>query len=344
MPAERPLLGDPQSIKEARTRPRARKEIQPTEYDPLRVLPTIERLVVRERERWETLRREGLDRGTLAREVLGLEGEKPIRPSLVSKCLRWWGYSELGYKPLSKDFNAILRLQAGSALHRAFEELLSVMGPTEYHIIRSEEEDAEMTGTIDILFKNPRLDPAIAHFQVIELKSVSTEAFQYQLNRAKLRRDLIPVKDIVAPRESDKKQVGLYLKQLETEGMKVACANIIYIDRNNLNLKEALVPWDPITKYEVDQFIEEIKEANRLIKMEKLPQPTVDSEIPCKYYCDYRHVCDVRAVTKRKERKPSWVYKKAREERVERRKLMEKLGSVQSTLGGDFEGLVYEEK
>lgn len=342
MTPERPLIfGDSESQERAKTRPRAKKEVRPTEYDPLKILPTIERLVIKERERWETLRREKLDRGSLAQEILGTE-IKRIHPSVIAKCLRWWGYSELGYKPLTKDFNAILRLQAGSALHRAFEELLSVMGPTEYHIIRSEEEDAEMTGTIDILFKNPRLDPAIANFQVIELKSVSTEAFQYQLNRAKLRRDLIPVKDIVAPRESDKKQVGLYLKQLETEGMKVACANIIYIDRNNLNLKEALVPWDPITKYEVDQFIEEIKEANRLIKMEKLPQPTVDSEIPCKYYCDYRHICDVRKVAVRKKPKPEWVRVKTREQREKRREAMEKRGLVQPTLGGEFESLVHE--
>lgn len=343
MPPEIPKFGDLKSQKEARTRPRTKKEVIPTEYDPLKVLPTIERLVVREIERWEILRREGLDRGTLAREILGTE-TKPIHPSLVSKCLRWWGYSKLGYKPLSKEFNAILRLKAGSAIHQAFEDLLKMMGPTEYHIIRSEEDDPEMTGTLDILFKNPRLPLKFGNFQVIELKSVSTEAFKYQLNRKKLRRDLILVKGIVAPRESDKKQVGLYLKQLEDEGKRVASANIIYIDRNNLDIKEALIPWDPITQYEVNQFIEEIEEANQLIERGELPQPTVDSDIPCRYYCDYRHVCDVRAVAKRRVRKPSYVYKKARKEREKRRKIMEKLGSVQPTLGGDFEDLIHKKK
>lgn len=342
MTPERLIFGDSESQERAKTRPRAKKEVHPTEDTPLRILPTIEKLVIGERERWEMLRREGLDRATWAQKILGTEKNKLIQPSMVSICLRWWGYSELGYKPPLKDFNTILRLETGSALHQAFENLLSSMGPTEYIIISSVGEDAEMAGKIDILFRNRTLDPAIGDYQIIELKSVSDEAFRYQLNREKLRKDLIPTKGIVAPREHDKKQVCLYLKESEEKGYKVACANIIYINRNTLELKEAIIPWDATTKYEIDQFIEEIERARNLIKQEKLPESTVDSEIPCKYYCDYRHVCDVRKVAVRKKRKPEWVRVKTREERKKRREVMEKRGLVQPTLGGEFESLVYE--
>lgn len=342
MSAERPIFGDSESIKEARTRPLAKKEVRPTEYDPLKVFPTIKRLIVEERERWAVLRREGLDRGTLAREILGLEEHKPIRPSIVSKCLRWWGYSELGYKPLSKDFNDILRMEAGIALHRRIEGLLSGMGWSEYPIPSLEIDDVEMSGTIDLLYKNPKTND----YQVIEFKTVSHEAFVFQLNREGIRKGLVLTKGIIAPRESDKKQVGLYLKFLEKKGIKVACANIIYIDRNTTEFKEALIPWDATTRWEVDQFIEQIKEAQKLIAQNELPEATVDSEAPCKYYCEYRHACDAgkRAVARRKKPRPKRVIEMTKRERAEKRKMMERLGTVQPTLGGDFEGLVHEEK
>lgn len=337
MSAEKPVFGNPESIKEAKVKPRTKKEVAPTANDPLKVLPTIEKLVVGERKRWDILRGESLDRGTLAREILGIEKD-PIHPSLVSKCLRWWGYQQLGYKPIPKDLNAILRLEAGSALHQAFERLLSNMGQVEYHVTHSAQDLADMSGKIDILFRNPKLPPEIGEYQVIELKSVSNYAFKFQLNRQGLRPDLVPTKDIVAPRESDKKQIGLYLKQLDTEGKNVAGANIIYIDRNDLGLKEALIPWDPITQYEIDQFIQQIYEAQELIKQGKLPEATVDSDIPCRYYCDYRHVCDVGRpeAAKRKKPLPKEVKAMAKDYWEKKRLAMEEAGAVQPTLGGDF--------
>jgi len=338
MSPERPVFGDPESIKKARTKPRAKKEVRPTEFDPLKLLPKVEEFVVEERKRWDVLRREGLDRGTLTRKILGMETD-PIHPSLVSQCLRWWGYQRLGYKPYPKDFNAIMRLEAGHAYHNAFENLVSSMGSVEYHITHSEEDIADMTGRVDVLFYNPKLPPEIGNYQVIELKTVSTQAFNFQLNRKNLRRDLIPTKGIVAPREHDKKQIGLYLKQLESEGKNVASASIFYIDRDSSEVKEALIPWDETTKNEVEQFIQQIREAQELIAQGKLPEPTVDSDIPCRYYCDYRHVCDAGkpAAAKRKKPRPRWVIKKTKEEKEELKKTMEEEGLVQPTLGSDFD-------
>ncbi len=343
MSPERPIFADPESQRIARTRPRAKKEVRPTENDPLKVLPIIEQMIVEERKRWQTLRDEGLDRRSLFQEILGSE-ERAVSPSLVSKCLRWWGYQKLGHTPLSKNFNSILRLESGIALHRALERLLRPMGITEHRLIRREIDGVEMTGAIDILFRNPKSFSEIGNWQVIEIKTVSANAFQKQLNRKNLRPDLVPTKGIITPRESDKKQVSLYLRLLEEEGLKLIGANIVYMNRDTCELKEALILWDAITQYETSEFIEEIKKAQELIAKGKLPKGTSDSDVPCKYYCDFRHICLIgrTKTAKRKKPKPRWVRKRAKEQEEERRQIMEEAGLVQPILGGDFEELFHK--
>lgn len=343
MPPEKPIFADPESQKAAQTCARVKKEVRPTENDPLKVLPIIEQMIVEERKRWQTLRDEGLDRRSLSQEILGSE-ERAVSPSLVSKCLRWWGYQKLGHPPLSKNFNSILRLESGIALHRALEKLLSPMGVTEHRLIRREIDGVEMTGVIDILFRSPKSFSEIGDWQVIEIKTVSTNAFQKQLNRKNLRPDLIPTKGIITPRESDKKQVSLYLRLLEEEGLKLIGANIIYVNRDTCELKEALIPWDAITQYETSEFIEEIRKAQELIAEGKLPEGTPDSKVPCTYYCDYRHICLTGRpkAAKRKKPMPGWVRQRAKEQEEERKRIMEEAGMVQPLLGGDFEELFHK--
>lgn len=55
---------------------------------------------------------------------------------------------------------------------------------------------------------------------------------------------------------------------------------------------------------------------------------------PYRAYCDYGREFAANQIKKEQKRKPTWVYKKAKEQAAARREEMEKLGVVQGQLPG----------
>jgi len=243
---------------------------------------------------------------------------KYFSPSTLSFCLRWVGYQALGeYIPEERKPETEIILGLGQSGHYFIEKVLRRFGVSEMPVWNNE---AEMKGRLDFLIKNPITD----EYQISDFKFVSSFTFK-KIKREGLPDYLRETKDIYNPGLEAKLQVQLYMWMKRQEGYNVTMGNIIYINRNNGQIKECLVPWDAVTEVEVDRFLEDLKKARECIETGKLPEPSVQSKYVCEYLCPYSKYCDfgqkfkAKQVKRSSRRLPDGIRAMARKQAEERR-------------------------
>lgn len=323
----------------ARKEPVANQEV----YGVYRFAPIVKEAL---RQDWESWHNQSGQRRQRQEEVLrSIFGETVkvpdyISPSTASLCLRWVGYEALGHPAASPTTEANLAMMTGSAAHYSILKALGRIIPgREETAFTLEEED--ISGRIDFLFANPITQER----QIIEFKFVSDFAFK-QVKREGLPDYLRSTKNIYPARPEHRKQVLLYIFAKRKLGTDVACGNIIYVNRNTGEMKEALVLWDALSEQDTLEFVEKIKEAKRRIDQGQLPEPSVESGYVCEKFCPHRSGCDcgrklaAQGVKKEQKRRSKVVYQAAKEGAERKKEQMIRAGLVQ----GQLPGLVGEDK
>ena len=322
----------------------AREERPPSQeiYAPYRLGPLIQKILEADWQYWQENSRQKKEvRREIFRAVWGEDAKIPeyFSPSVIAHCLRWVGYEALRYKPAPPTPEAHLVTMMGSAIHwsflRAIEQQIPSRQETSFTV-----DEVDLSGRIDCLFKNPQTE----EYQILEIKTVGDYPFR-QIKREGLPSELRNTKNIYQPSPEHRNQVLLYMWAKRKGGLNVACANIIYINRDSGEIKEALVVWDAKSEYDAKQLVAQVRQAKEAILRKELPQPTVESSYTCAKLCPYRGYCEygqkfaARQIKKEQRRRPQWVYRRAREEAERKREEMEKLGVVQAQLPGWEEAL-----
>lgn len=320
-----------------------RKEQPPNQevYGVYRLGSLIEKVLQVDWRHWQEGSKQ---RRAKQQEILGAiwgEGVKVpeyLSPSTIAYCLRWVGYEALGYQPAPPTTEARLVMLMGSAGHwsllRIIGQQISGRQETSFTI-----DEADLSGRIDCLLKNPKTE----EYQILELKFVGDYPFR-QIKREGLPEHLRTTKNIYQPSAEYRNQVLLYMWAKRKEGLNVTCANIVYINRNDGKIKEALVIWDAQAEYDAEQLVAKIKQAKEAIDRKELPEPTVESSHVCGGFCPYRGYCEhgqrfaAGQIKREEKRRPQWVYRQARAEAAARRAKMEQLGVVQPGFP-EWEGL-----
>lgn len=301
-----------------------------------KVSPLIKKAVEIDSQRWQEERKKKKENTSQTlKEVFG-EGVSPenyINPSTASNCLRWMGYEILGtFKPLPHTFKQDLEMMMGSANHFALLRKVTNtgLGFQEQSFVKEKE---GISGRLDLFFQNPKTK----EWQIIDFKFKGSFAFR-QIKREGLSPELKNLKDLYQPTSEDRLQILLYIWAKRKEGYKVSCGNIVYVNRDMGEIKEAVVFWDEKAKHEVETFLEKAKKALQAVEKGELPEPSVVSKYICAKYCSYRIYCDYgqkfAAGEVRKERRniPKWVRIKAKKEAEERERKAKKIGLSQLEL------------
>jgi hypothetical protein len=274
----------------------------------------------------------------IAREVWGDNVDIPtyVSPSTASNCLRWVGYellsAEKGFVPkdLTPEVETVMLM--GSGAHWLMQKKLGVLGgKSEQSVV---DDEGHISGRLDMLLRHP----LTGEYMIVDFKFVSSYAFN-QIKRANLPSYMRNTKDIYAPKPEHKIQLLLYMWAQRQKGTNIESGHLMYYNRDNGKLKEAVVMWDPETEYEIEEFIQKIKKAVENIDNGELPDPSVQAEFVCAKMCPYLAYCDYgqhyakgEIKNASKTRKPSWVYKQAKQRREQKRQQMENLGIVQPRL------------
>lgn len=321
-------------------------------YQAFRSLPLIEETLRADWRRWQE---QAQQKDNQRQEVLeaiygpGVKVPEQIHPSTASFCLRWVAYRALGYKEAEPEVKSISTMKMGSSIHWSYGRTMKdfLPGEAEASVVVG---DPDLSGRIDYFFANPRWPD---QYQILEFKSVSVWGFR-QIKREGLPDYLQGTKDIYQPSPEHRKQTLLYMWAKSRHHYNVICANIIYINRSSGEMKEALIPWDALAEYDVEEvlvpqirqtqaIIEDLKKkkaAGQPIDEQELPEPTVESAHVCGRFCPFRGRCEFGQkfaggeVRRKAKRRPQYVYRKLKEDRQQVRGLMEKAGLVQGGLPG----------
>jgi len=366
MSKERLILGQvPAQEQTFHRRSQAARREQPQNqevYKDFQVTPLIEAALRADWRHWqEQPKQKKIQTQEILEAIYGQGARVPeyIHPSIASFCLRWVAYQGLGYPEAEPTAKSILSMKMGSAIHWSLSRTIKdfIPGEAETNFVI---DDPDVSGRIDFFFPHPRLE---GQYQIWEFKSVSDYVFR-QIKRKGLPEYLRGTKNIYQSLPEHRKQVLLYMWGKRHRGLEVICGNIIYINRNNGEMKEALVSWDALAEYDVvgddseKCLVPQIRDTQIQIeklkeKMEKtgerpgedeLPKPTVESSHVCARFCPFRGFCHfgqrfaAGEVKRQEKRRPQYVYRKLGEEAQVMKEKMEKLGLVQAQLPG-FEGL-----
>jgi len=306
-------------------------------YVSYQLQPLIQKILEIDWQYWqENSQQRRKTQREIFKTIWGEKTEIPtyFSPSLVAHCLRWVGYKALGYKPAPPSPESHLVMMMGSAIHWSFLRTIERQIPSRQETSFTLDE-ADLSGRIDCLIRNPKT----GEYQILEIKTVGDYPFR-QIKRKGLPPELRNTKNIYQPNPEHRNQVLLYMWAKRKEGLNVACANVIYINRNNGETKEALVIWNAKTEYDAEQLVSQVRQAKEAILRGELPQPTVESCYTCAKLCPYRGYCKygqkfaAGQIKKEQKRRPQWVYRRAKEQAAKKREKMEKLGVVQGKLPG----------
>lgn len=334
-------FGQPPLELAAKLRRNRRREARPVDnldvYGVYQLAPLIREAVLADAGEYREGRSETkVESQRILQKVWGETASLPryFHPSIISRCLKWAGYEaledELNLKPAPRTFEAEMGMKIGSAAHFSFLRILRKFGVQEQAVLQDE---SAISGRLDFMLKNPITE----EYQILDLKFPGDWAF------GRVQRDGLPdylrkTKGIYNPRPEDKLQLLIYMWGRRQEGLNVAMGNIVYINRDSGKMKESIVPWDERAEHEMTLFLDQLAEARKSIKRGELPKPTVVSTYICAAMCPYRLHCDygqkfaAGKIKKEKKKRPAGVYRKARREAEEKRKMMERLGIVQAEL------------
>lgn len=302
-------------------------------YTSYLLTPLIQKAVIVDAQQFRAgSSRRDETRNNILQSVWGSANENTVKisPSTAANCLRWIGYKALGYTGSPQPFEAELGLMIASAAHYSLLRKLKDFGLSEQSLI---DEEHGISGRLDFLIKNPKT----SEWQIADFKFVSDYGFR-QVKREGIAKSLKNTKGIYNPSPEARLQIIMYMWMQRNEGFNVSMGNVVYINKNSGKIKEALVPWDALAEYDIKDFLEKIRVASDQIKKGELPVPTVASEHICASFCPYRIYCEygqefaAGRVRRESNRRPNWVYVKAREEATKAREKMEKLGLVQPQL------------
>ena len=305
---------------------------KPGAFDNLRLTPLIRIALQEESRKWvnstykeDTL---GMLKGRWGNET---ELVRYFSPSTLSLCLRWVGYQALGeYVPEERKPETEIILGLGQSGHYFIERVLRRFGVSEMPVWNDEE---RMRGRLDFLIKNPAID----EYQILDFKFVSSFAFK-KIKREGLPDYLRETKGIYNPGLEAKLQTQLYIWMKRENGLDVTMGNVIYINRDNGQMKECLVPWDAVAEEEVRRFLGKLDKARERIEMGELPEPSVQSKYVCEYLCPYSKYCEygqkfkAGQVRRRSKKLPPGILTKAREQAKKRKEMMEKMGIAQLSM------------
>lgn len=325
-------------------------------YEYFQAVPLIEKVLKFDWRHWQE---EEKQKRTQQQEILeaiygqGVEvHQQRIHPSTASFCVRWAAYRALEFPETEPTVKSILAMKMGSAIHWSLSRIVKNYLPGEAEA-SFEVDDPDVAGRIDFLFPHPRLK---GQYQVWEFKSVSDYVFR-QIKRKGLPDYLRNTLQIYQPLPEHRQQTLLYMWGKRSQGFNVVCGNIIYINRNNGEMKEALIPWDELARYDVEgddperclvlqikeaqvkiEKLRKLKQSGVSINEEEIPQPTVESSHVCARFCPHRVHCSfgqkyaAGEVRRQIKRRPQYVYRKLKQEAQVTRELMEKAGLAQSQL------------
>lgn len=317
----------------------ARKEPQDNQevYGVYKFLPAIERILVEDDLHWKEEHKAKKKQQQEILEALwgpGVEVPSYMSPSTASYCVRWIGYEKLDYKPAPTKLKSMLAMMMGSAAHYSMMKKIESAIPGRQETVFTIDE-ADLSGRADFYFRNPKTD----EFQILEFKFVSDFVFR-KISRTDLPEYMRSTRDVYAPEPEHYRQVLLYLWAKRKQGDNAMCANVIYVNRNTGEMKEALVYWNPATEYDAEQLIDEIHGAKVCIDKGELPEPNVESPHVCSGFCPYRQYCEfgqkfaAGQVRRDKKRRPNTVYNRLRKDVEETKKYMIDEGIVQGELPG----------
>jgi len=302
---------------------------EPGAFDNMRLTPLIEVALQNESEKWgkSTYKQ---DTQEMMKEIWGNNTEviKYFSPSTLSFCLRWVGYQTLDeYVPEKRKPEAEIILGLGQSGHYFIERVLKRFGVSEMPVWNDEE---KMKGRLDFLMKNP----ATGEYQILDFKFVSSFTFK-KIKREGLHDYLRETKEIYNPGLEAKLQTQLYMWMKRENGLNVTMGNVIYINRDNGQMKECLVPWDAVAEEDVRRFLEKLDKARERIEAGELPDPSVQSKYVCEYLCPYSKYCEpgqkfkAGQVRRSSKRLHPGILAKAREDAKEKKEKMKKLGVTQ---------------
>jgi len=302
-------------------------------YSSYKIGPLIEEVLLANSERFrESKSSNRPETEKIASKVYGEGIEVPRRMSVstAANCLRWVGYEQLGEKPVPRTFKQEMGMLVGSATHGYLLRKLYQFGWQEQSVFI---DDPGISGRLDFLMRNLKT----GEYQVMDLKVTGEYGFR-QIKRAGLPDFLKGTKGIYWPGEEARLQLLQYLYAVDKQGKNVVCGNVIYLNRNDFSMKECIVPWDEIARYDAEEFLEKAKEARKKIDNGELPEPSVLSEYVCGSFCGYRDRCEygqkfaAGAIKRQRKRRPNWVYKKAKEESEKKKEMMIQAGVIQPEL------------
>lgn len=264
----------------------------------------------------------------------GVSLPRYVHPSTAAKCLKWVGYEaladELGVKPAPRPFKAEMGMRLGSGGHHQLSMVLRKYGIPEATLINDE---YGISGRLDFMIRNP----VTSEYQVLDFKFPGDWAYR-QVKRDGLPDYLKQTKGIYNPRPEDRLQLLLYMKGRREEGFNVSVGNIVYFNRDTLEYKECIIPWNADAENHMEDFLANITKAREAIKRGELPEPTVGSTYICASMCDYRLHCDygqqfaAGKIKREAKRRDPGVWKMVEQQEEEKAQQLIDLGILQPPL------------
>ena len=251
----------------------------------------------------------------------GIKQEIFTPPSTASNCLKWVGYEALGgYKPAPRTNELEMQSLIGSSAHWSFLKILATLGFQEHEFRTA---NPRLSGRIDFTFQNP----ITQEWQLLDLKFVGSFVFK-KITREGLNPELRRNKNNYNPAIEAKRQLMLYMWAMSEYGLKIACGHVVYISRDAGTMKTCLVPWGDGERYETEEFLQRIREAEAAIKEGQLPSPSVESKHVCGSLCSYVAYCEhgqqfaKGEIRKVPNRKPAWLKEKITIQKIKRAERM----------------------
>lgn len=311
------------------------KDVTTNPYDCWAISPLISKVLQSDSANYTKYRNDTFNNvSAVVTSVWGKKMEKPIlfSPSTSSYCIRWNGFQILGkVPPAPTEEKASTVLMMGTGAHNSLSYKLKGFGQSEQILL---DEEHSISGRFDFMFKNLTTQ----RWQIVDFKFVSPNTYK-MINREGLPTYLRGSR-FYNPTPEARLQVITYMAVARYQNRDVAMGNVVYFNRLDGDRKETIVPWDPIAKYDADEFFKKLDTAKKQIEKDVLPEPSVQSSHVCAYFCPYRAHCDygekfaAHQVKKENKRRPAFVYRQLKAHIKEEKQRMEKLGVIQPLLPG----------
>ncbi len=218
-----------------------------------------------------------------------------FHPSAVGQCLRAIGYSMLGREALSPEPKGLRIMDNGTYMHDRTEKCLRNSGIVITSELPLKDPELLISGRLDVVIKNikehvsnkniiklvnPNNNQQIYEgpsndLMIVEIKSINDGGFNPNQNTR------YP-KEFPKPENVDQIQLYMHMTGIH-DGL------LLYENKNDQQLKEVLVDYDP---FRANKVLAKIGKAKYYYEKGTVaPRQYSRNDIHCSKWCDYRHIC-----------------------------------------------------